>query len=175
MKNQKLFFIALFSLSLVGSGCGKTEILDVDTAQEKTKSVEQSVTVEPVKESPTTIPKKEKNVEVKVNAGVSVPAPVAPVVVATPVIKTIKVTAQTWAFEPSTITVSKGDKVKLVITSIDVAHGFSLPDFNVKERLEPNKTTTVEFTADKVGSFGFFCSVQCGDGHTGMRGTLEVK
>ncbi len=90
-------------------------------------------------------------------------------------VKELSVTAKQWSFEPASITVKKGTKVNLKITSIDVAHGFSLPDFNVNTRLEPGQETVVEFTPDKVGSFNFFCSVFCGSGHGGMTGTLVVE
>ena len=39
--------------------------------------------------------------------------------------------------------------MRLKITAIDVTHGFSLPDFDVKTDLAPNVETVVEFTADK--------------------------
>ena len=88
--------------------------------------------------------------------------------------KEFAITAKTWEFQPSTITVKKGDSVKLTITSTDVQHGFALTDFNVNAPLQPGQATVVEFVADKVGSFNFFCSVFCGSGHGGMRGTLVV-
>lgn len=90
-------------------------------------------------------------------------------------IKEIKVTAKQFAFEPSAIEVNKGDKVRLVITSQDVAHGFSIPEYGINERLEPGKPVTIEFTADREGTFTAFCSVFCGAGHSNMKGKLIVK
>lgn len=90
-------------------------------------------------------------------------------------VKEFTVTAKSWAFEPEVITVKQGDKVKLKIKSIDVTHGFALPDFDVKIDLVPNKEETVEFTADKKGEFTFFCSVMCGEGHMDMKGKLVVE
>ncbi len=95
--------------------------------------------------------------------------------VKTPTLQTIKMTAKKFAFEPSTVTVNKGDKVRLEITSADTVHGFSLSAFNVSADLEPGKTSVVEFVADKAGTFTFSCSVFCGAGHGGMTGTLIVK
>ena len=96
-------------------------------------------------------------------------------VVNTESVKEISVTAKQWEFDPNQIIVNKGDNVKLNIKSIDVTHGFSLPDFGVNSKLNPGQTTTVEFTADKTGTFTFFCSVQCGEGHSNMKGTLIVN
>jgi len=90
-------------------------------------------------------------------------------------VKEFTMTAQNWQFSPATITVNKGDKVRLKITSVDVTHGFALKDFNVNVTLEPGQTQIVEFVADKVGSFSFRCSVPCGEGHREMQGTLIVK
>ncbi len=89
-------------------------------------------------------------------------------------VKEIRMTAKQWEFQPATVTVTRGDRVKLIVKSVDVSHGFALPDFNVNTRLEPGVDTIVEFTADKAGTFTFFCSVVCGSGHSEMRGSLVV-
>lgn len=96
-------------------------------------------------------------------------------VVADGAVKEFTITAKQFQFEPSTIEVNKGDKVKLVITSTDVPHGFKIAEYGINERLEPGKPTTIEFTADKQGTFTTFCSVFCGSGHSGMKGKLIVK
>jgi len=90
-------------------------------------------------------------------------------------VKEFTMTAKQWEFIPDTITVNKGDKVRIVIDTIDVAHGIGIPDFNVAAILEPGKITTVEFIANKTGTFPFICSVYCGTGHGGMRGTVVVQ
>ncbi len=90
-------------------------------------------------------------------------------------IKEFSIIAKQWEFNPKTIEVNQGDKVKLNIKSIDVTHGFTLPDFGVNSRLNPEQTTVVEFIADKTGTFSFFCSVQCGFGHENMSGQLIVN
>lgn len=93
---------------------------------------------------------------------------------ATPAVREFTVTAKQFAFDPAVIIVRKGERVRLHITSVDVTHGFALPDFGVNVDLQPNQTKTVEFIASKVGTFSFFCSVFCGSGHSAMRGTLQV-
>lgn len=89
--------------------------------------------------------------------------------------RTISITAKQFTFDPPEIRVKQGEKVKLVLVSEDVTHGFSLPAFGINETLEAGKTVTAEFTADKKGTFPFNCSVFCGSGHGGMRGTLVVQ
>jgi cytochrome c oxidase subunit II len=78
-------------------------------------------------------------------------------------------------FSPSTITVNKGDTVKINVTSSDVGHGFSLPEFGVDLKPAVGETATAEFVADKTGTFTFRCNVFCGSGHQGMKGTLIVN
>jgi cytochrome c oxidase subunit 2 len=90
-------------------------------------------------------------------------------------IKEFTMTAKQWEFTPSTITVNEGDRVRLSIESMDVTHGFTLAAFDIHETLEPSKNTVVEFTADRAGTYSFFCSVFCGAGHSQMRGTLIVQ
>ncbi len=87
----------------------------------------------------------------------------------------INMTAKDWAFDPGTITVHKGDDVRLHITSMDVQHGFSLPDYGINVKLPPGQTVDVEFIANQSGSFGYRCSVICGEGHRQMTGTLVVE
>ena len=93
----------------------------------------------------------------------------------TPEVKEFNVIAKKWDFSPDTITVNEGDTVVLNVESIDVSHGFVLPEFGVSEFLSPGNTVKIEFVADKKGTFSFFCNVFCGSGHSGMRGTLIVQ
>jgi cytochrome c oxidase subunit 2 len=93
----------------------------------------------------------------------------------TGVTKEFTMTAKQFSFDPAVITVQRGDHVKLTITSVDVTHGISIPAFHVNAKLEPGKSTTVEFDATEVGMFQFRCSVVCGSGHSEMLGAVEVK
>jgi cytochrome c oxidase subunit 2 len=89
--------------------------------------------------------------------------------------KEIQVTAKKYSYSPDSIHVKKGDHVKLIITATDREHGFKLEAFHVEQKLKKGEPTTVEFTADKAGTFPFKCSVFCGMGHGGMKGTLVVE
>jgi len=90
-------------------------------------------------------------------------------------VKEFTMTANNYQFSPSTITVNKGDTVRLKITSLDKTHGIAISEYGINEVLPPNKEVTVEFVADKSGSFTYFCSVPCGPGHADMKGTLVVN
>ncbi len=83
--------------------------------------------------------------------------------------KVITIDAVRWQYAPETITVKKGDKVKIIVTNKDTAHGIAIPDFGV------SGADSVEFTADKTGTFEFHCPTYCGQGHKEMKGTLIVE
>ena len=87
----------------------------------------------------------------------------------------IKVTAKKYDFSPSAIHVKKGEHVKLVITATDKDHGFKLDAFQIDQLLKKGEATTVEFTADRAGTFPFECSHFCGLGHKKMKGELVVE
>ena len=89
--------------------------------------------------------------------------------------KEFNMVARNWEFQPNVIEVNQGDKVILNIESEDITHGIYIQDYNINKRIEPGETTTVEFVADKEGTFTFGCSVPCGMGHRNMVGQLIVN
>jgi cytochrome c oxidase subunit II len=98
-----------------------------------------------------------------------------PMEVAASTTKEFTIHAKQWEFEPATITVSEGDTVILHLTSDDVSHGYSISEFGVHSSFSSGETKTVEFVADKKGTFTTKCSVPCGSGHGSMTGTLIVE
>ena len=87
----------------------------------------------------------------------------------------IAVTAKKYEFSPNPIRVKKGERLRLVITALDRDHGFKLDAFAINQTLKMGVPVTVEFTADKVGTFPFRCSVFCGLGHGKMKGAVIVE
>jgi len=84
----------------------------------------------------------------------------------TPETKVFELTAEKYKFQPSHITVNKGDRVVLKFTSKDRTHGITLSDFDKKRALiNKDEITTVEFVADKAGIFEYRCAKFCGWGH----------
>jgi plastocyanin len=89
--------------------------------------------------------------------------------------KEFTVTGSAYKFDPATITVNKGDKVKIIFKSSGGMHDLVIDELNVKTAVLPSgKEETIEFTADKAGSFKYYCAV--GNHRAmGMEGTLVVK
>ncbi len=106
--------------------------------------------------------------------------PQAPATAPTPVEETsvveVRVEAYNFGFEPNTITVPAGSRVRFIATARDGNHGISIPAFNVNTgEFSAGETKTVEFVADKAGEYPFSCNVFCGSGHKSMKGTLIVE
>jgi heme/copper-type cytochrome/quinol oxidase subunit 2 len=73
------------------------------------------------------------------------------------------------------IHVTQDDLVRITLTSEDIPHSFTLPDYRIQKRVEPGKDVTFEFRAEKVGRFEFYCSMTADScRERGMVGTLIV-
>ncbi len=90
-------------------------------------------------------------------------------------VKEFTVTGESFKFTPNTLSVNKGDKVKVTFKNAGGMHNFVIDELNVKSKvLQGGQEEVIEFTADKSGTFEFYCSV--GNHRAmGMKGTLEVK
>ena len=64
---------------------------------------------------------------------------------------------------PSTIVAHKGDKISLKlinnVPSDPSQHGFAIPDYKIAEIVDRGQPKTVEFTADKAGTFPIICQL----------------
>ncbi|TFD36329.1 Sec-dependent nitrous-oxide reductase [Cryobacterium sp. TMT1-62] len=81
-------------------------------------------------------------------------------------------------FTPEQIPVTVGEKLRIHLTNIETAenatHTFAVPNHNLQATLDPGETVSVEFTADRVGSFAFYCAQFCSAMHMEMYGWLLV-
>ncbi len=87
----------------------------------------------------------------------------------------VHVSAHRFAYEPATIRVKRGEPVLLVLSSLDVPHGFEVPRLGLATTIEPGVETRLPFTPTEAGHFPFHCSVFCGDGHEDMSGEIDVE
>ncbi len=92
-----------------------------------------------------------------------------------PEVKEFTVIGKNFSFTPSTITVKEGDKVKITLNNTGGFHDFKIDEFGVatKQAQAPD-TEVLEFTANKAGSFEYYCSVGT-HRQMGMKGTLMVE
>src|SRR3990170_605932 len=90
-------------------------------------------------------------------------------------VKTFAVDASNFAFSVKEMRVKKGDTVKVTVTNKDGLHDWTLDEFNAKtKRIAAGQSETVQFVADKVGTFEYYCSVG-NHRQQGMVGKLIVE
>ena len=90
-------------------------------------------------------------------------------------VKTVDVVASRFKFEPAIISVVEGNRVRLRLRSVDRTHGIGIKAFRVKALIPMSaEAVTVEFVADRTGTFDITCSEYCGTGHRAMKGRLIV-
>ncbi len=76
-------------------------------------------------------------------------------------------------FSLKEITVKKGDHVRVKVTNTAGVHNFTLDEFNIAKNLPLNQEMTIDFTADKAGTFQYYCSIP-GHRAAGQVGTFTV-
>jgi cytochrome c oxidase subunit 2 len=90
-------------------------------------------------------------------------------------VRSFRVTAHRYAFEPARIEVNQDDLVKIELATSDIAHSLTVDDYRIAKRVGPGRPVTFEFRADKAGTFPFYCNLRVEDGCRQMRGVLVVK
>lgn len=85
---------------------------------------------------------------------------------------------ETHRFSPDTVNVPLGALVKLTVINRDEHnHGLTIPELGINTGLvaPDGGSVTIEFVAEKAGSFQFFCSIPgCVPDHDKMIGTFNV-
>ena len=92
-------------------------------------------------------------------------------------VKTFTVTGSYLRFyidgaENPDIRVNEGDKVRIEFTSEEGFHDWKVDEFNAAtQRVNPGTATSIEFIADKKGTFEYYCSV----GQHRAKGMKNIK
>ena len=150
--NMGLIVVCVLLLALVGGGLAY--FASQNKSQPATTQQEQSPTAAPAAEET---------------------SPTATEAMTTGETKTFTISGKSFSFTPNEIRVKKGDTVKITFKNTGGFHDFSLDELNVKTpQIQSGQTADVEFVADKIGTFEFYCSV--GNHRAqGMKGTLIVE
>lgn len=88
--------------------------------------------------------------------------------------RTIHMGVRQWAWDPSELRVKKGELVRLVIHNADVPHAIVIQGLGVQADI-PEEGAVVEFMPKEKGTYDFFCSTYCGEGHMEMWGKIIVE
>lgn len=110
----------------------------------------------------------EPTVEAPTPPPVSQPPPPAP---PQPAVREINMDAGYFFFQPSNLTLKKGEPVRLIISNSGT-HTFTIDELGVNAMLRDSRTV-VEFTPNKTGVFTYYCAVP-GHRQNGQVGTLTV-
>lgn len=75
-------------------------------------------------------------------------------------IREFVVNGKDYKFDPTEIKVNRGDTVRIVFNSQDMMHDWVVDEFGARTKvLTAGKEETIEFVADKSGTFEYYCSV----------------
>lgn len=89
-------------------------------------------------------------------------------------VKTFTLTAKNFEYSQKEIRVKKGDKVKIIMQIEQGFHDWVIDEFNAKTAQIGSGEAEVEFVADQVGTFEYYCSVGQHRAN-GMVGNLIVE
>jgi VCBS repeat-containing protein len=121
--------------------------------------------------------------EVPENPGASAPPasaeqpapPTVPPPASQDAVKEFTLTASNFKFSATELRVQRGNTVKLTLKNAEGRHDWNVDEFNAATQvLQAGQEETISFTADKTGSFEYYCSVGT-HRQMGMKGTLVVE
>ena len=89
--------------------------------------------------------------------------------------RVVPIKVKRFEYMPKEVTLKKGVPVVLELKSLDVPHGFNLPDLGVRADVLPGQTARVHIVPKHTGRFVFHCDIFCGTGHEDLEGAIVVK
>jgi cytochrome c oxidase subunit 2 len=87
----------------------------------------------------------------------------------------VRITAKKFEYAPAEIRLKRGVAVVLELTSLDRAHGFSVPDLGLRAEVPARGSVRVRLVPERAGRFEFHCDVFCGSGHEEMTGVILIE
>jgi len=84
----------------------------------------------------------------------------------------LEVTLSNAGFKPETIRLRKGDTTRLNLRTPDDEHCFAVDALRIERRVRPGRSTSLEITPDKAGSFPVYCCLEPENAR--LRGRLLV-
>lgn len=92
------------------------------------------------------------------------------------VIDIVAAAPEEGGFQPDTIRVPAGERVRLRFSVPDVTHGIAIgPGLGLDlGHVDPGQVQEIDVTLDQPGRYVFYCNSWCSPNHWRMRGTIEV-
>ncbi len=89
-------------------------------------------------------------------------------------VREFTVSGKNFSFVPSTMRVNEGEMVRITFKNDSGTHDFVVEGYNQRTKiLQSGQSETIEFLADKKGTFEYYCSVGT-HRQQGMKGALIV-
>lgn len=88
--------------------------------------------------------------------------------------RTVVIHGKKYEFDPSEITLKKGETVKLELTSDDVEHSLVVRGLGINGIMKKGEMTDVVVTPKETGDFPGKCGKFCGRGHGKMHFVVHV-
>lgn len=89
-------------------------------------------------------------------------------------VREFTVSGKNFSFAPATMRVNEGEKVRITFKNDSGTHDLVVEGYNARTKiLQAGQSETIEFLADKTGTFEYYCSVGT-HRQQGMKGTLIV-
>ncbi len=156
--STKIVVAVLVVVAVAAGGYSLTRRLSVPSAA-LTADVGAAVAVAPTAESETVVTP-EPQLAAPVATSSSETAVDAPAAAPSAAAREITVTGNNFAFSVKSLSLKKGQKVRLTFVNTEGMHDFKLDEFAVAtKKLKTGESETVEFTPDKTGTFEAYCSV----------------
>lgn len=167
---MKYLVFALIGLALLfGCAAQKASPKEADSMEKPADSMPKPDAIENG-----TMEKNESVMENNTEAAPPPPAPPEPAEADIPV-ERFDISAENYAFTPSTITVKKGNRVRLEVTAVDRTYGFAIMDYGVNQLVPSGESIVVSFLAEKSGTFEIKNTHITSGAARDMKGTLIVE
>jgi len=88
--------------------------------------------------------------------------------------RSIEIHARRFQFEPSEITLKKGEPVTLRLISDDVPHSLVVRDLKINQEIKKDHPAEITVTPESAGDYRGQCGRFCGSGHGKMKFTIHV-
>jgi cytochrome c oxidase subunit II len=88
--------------------------------------------------------------------------------------RVIEVHAHRYSFEPSSVTVHRGETFRLRLIADDVPHSLMIEALGINEAASKSHPGDIVFTAIQAGDFAGRCGRFCGSGHGNMLFIVHV-
>lgn len=83
--------------------------------------------------------------------------------------------AYAFGYTPGNIEIPAGAKVRFVISTPDVVHGFQVVGTNINMMVVPGEVNELTYTFDEKGEYLVVCNEYCGVGHQYMSTSIVVQ